>query len=378
MFGRIKQTIFWLKLRKIKKLLINLKEMRWQISKLDGTPLTTDIQKQMQSIIKKRRSTYLLKQRTAQSLSENWQGFSKQPRDDLRFIENAIPVVLSGDNNYAPFMAVMLQSLLDNSNPQRRYHFIIFESNFTKDSKDYLIMQLQKFPHCSIDFINTKNALKDIPFSLHNSKFSTDIFSRFFIPYWLCQYPKVIYCDSDMLAKEDIAKLYDLDIQDYCMGAVANQWLTSVLNRQQYSSLVSFAVFSLLENWHSYINSGLLVFNTKKFKEKFPIDNLLKFSIFYTNHYRKIHPDQDILSLLFENDYFVLPPEWNCCWTPTSKNNEPYYLSVKSNIKIIHFTSYVKPWKDLPETKNNSMAIAYKDYAKNVPLFNDLINSQKE
>ena len=344
--------------------------MRWRISKFDGKPLTPDIQNEMQIIIKKNRNIYLCSEDAARNLSAKWHSCVVHPQSP-RFIETAVPVVLSGNDAYAPFMAVMLQSLLDNSNPERKYHFIFFESDFSDWTKERLTEQILNFPHCMIDFVNTKNALDDIPFALNSIRFSKDIFSRFFIPYWLNKYPKVIYCDSDMLAKADISKLYDMDMQDYCIGATSNQWLNSVLNRRNYSSLISFAIFSLLENWPRYINSGLLVFNSKKFRELYSCNDLIKFTIYYTNRYKKIFPDQDILSFLFKDNCFILPPEWNCCWTPTEKNNRYYLQTADSNINIIHFTSYRKPWKDLPEMTNNPTAQAYRDYAKNIPLFNE-------
>jgi len=356
----IRKTFIWRILRNLKKYFKG-----FRIKKYNGKTFTPDIQHEIQNIIRKDRMIYLCNEKTATDLANNWQGTMILPQN-LRFIENAIPVVMTANEKFAPYTSVMLQSLLKYSNPQRKYHFIFFEYDFSNITKRYLQDQVSDFKHCSIEFINTKNILNNIPFSLSNAHFSIDIFSRLFIPYWLDKYPKVIYCDSDMIAKADISELYDLDIQNYCMGAVIDQGVNSALCNKNYSGAIYFsspAAFMLLENWFRYINSGLLVFNTNKFKENIPYDNLFKFAIYYTNRYKNIFGDQDILSLLVKDNYFVLPSEWNYCWASFS------FKDAGPNTKIVHFTSKIKPWKDYPEISNNIDALAYRDFAKTIPLY---------
>jgi len=365
LLDKIKRTSLWYAIRKIYRAFVKRK-----IIKYDGKQLTPVIQSKIQEIIKKNHAIYFRSEMAAKKLADNWQGVLNRS-ENICFIEKAIPIAFCSNNSFAPYMAVMLQSLLDNSNPQRKYHFIIFEPDFSDMTKSYLTEQVSKFTYCYIDFINTKNALDEIPFSLSKSHFTTDIFSRFFIPYWLDKYPKVIYCDGDMRAMVDIAELYDMDMQGYCMGATINNLINEILHTKKYSPLISVAVFSLLENWSYYINSGLLVFNTNKFKEKITYQDLFKFIIYYTNRYRKTYDDQDVLSLFVKDDYFVLPPEWNYCWSSSSADgNKEYFRESKSNTKIIHFTGKIKPWKNFPEIVDNPDAIAYRDYARNIPLFN--------
>ena len=360
---KIRKTWFWRTARKVKKYFVG-----WKIEKYNGLSLTPEIQNKIQCVIKRTRSIYFHDEKTAKNLANNWVPQSEAQAEDLRFIENAIPIVLCFNDDFAPYTAVMLQSLLDNSNPQRKYHFILFEQNISDTTKKYLCNQISCFSHCSIDFVNTKDAINKIPFALSKkTHFSSDIFSRFFIPYWLDGYSKVIYCDSDMIAMADIAELYDLDIQGHCMAATVNQGVSSALQHKNYSSAIfnsSPAAFLFLENWFRYINSGLLVFDIERFKKKISYENLFRFCIYYTNRYKKIFGDQDVLSLLVKDDYFLLPREWNYCWASF------FFQPAEPNTKMIHFTSKIKPWKNFPEIANNPDALAYRDYAKNVPLYN--------
>ena len=59
---------------------------------------------------------------------------------------------------------------------------------------------------------------------------------------------KILYLDIDMMASEDIAKLYNIDISEYEYAAV----------KEKYGSVFI---------WPDYINAGMLLLNMKKIKE---------------------------------------------------------------------------------------------------------------
>lgn len=59
---------------------------------------------------------------------------------------------------------------------------------------------------------------------------------------------KILYLDIDMMAGDDISKLYNIDISDYEYAAV----------KEKYGSVLI---------WPDYINAGMLLFNMKKIKE---------------------------------------------------------------------------------------------------------------
>ena len=310
---------------------------------------------------------YLKDEETAKSLADSWNGEINKPQN-LRFIENAIPVVLCANESYAPYLAVMLQSLLDHSNPNRVYHFIIFERGFSTNSKKCLSEQVAKFLNCEIDFVSVSFDGCYINSVFH---FSIDAFSRLFISYWLDKYPKVIYCDSDMIAKTDIAKLYDLDIRPFCMAAVIDQLAAFDfhLKNKDYSKFLHTSALMFLENWFCYFNTGILVLDTQKFKKLISYQDLFRFIIYYTNRYSKHLVDQDVLNILIKDNFFVLPPEWNYHWR--SSKNKLHYLVSKSDTKILHFVTEKKPWKDVSDIENHPDVLAYREYAKKVKLFRE-------
>ena len=59
---------------------------------------------------------------------------------------------------------------------------------------------------------------------------------------------KLLYLDIDMMAADDISKLYNIDVTDYEYAAV----------KEKYGSIFL---------WPDYINAGMLLFNMKKMAE---------------------------------------------------------------------------------------------------------------
>jgi lipopolysaccharide biosynthesis glycosyltransferase len=248
---------------------------------------------------------------------------------------------------------------------------MVFESNLSDKSKDYLAKQIAEFPHCYIDCINVRSSLDGIPLKAVNHV-SIDAFSRLFIPYWLDKYEKVVYLDCDMIAKADIAELYDSNLESSCIGICSSNKVNGCVEQKKYGYFMKrTSVFMLLENWQRYISSGVLVFDVKKFAEKFPYRDFFSYAIYFTNRFAIRLNDQDVLALLVKDDYFVLPPEWNYSWSELAGKGK--YLTAKPDTKIIHFTGKLKPWKKNSLIDDNTDAQAYRKFATNVPLFRDSV-----
>jgi lipopolysaccharide biosynthesis glycosyltransferase len=350
----------------IRRLFRALRIKRYEI-KFNGKPLDAVLD-DIREVIRKRRDIYLRDEDVARKLADDWNGTVQKPQN-LRFIENAIPVVLCVNENFAPYLAVMLQSLLENSNPRRKYHFMVFGRELSNKTQNYLANQTEQFSHCTIDFVDMSSMLDGIPLLAVNHV-SVDAYSRLFIPYWLDKYKKVIYLDSDMIAKADIAELYDLDIAPFPMGISVGGEAARCIEERRYGYFMKrSSVFMLLENWSRYINSGVLVFDTEKFIKKFPYREFFRFAIYFTNRYAKRLNDQDVLALLVKDDYYVLPNDWNYSWSMRAQKGK--YLPAKPGTKIVHFTGGLKPWKKSPLINDNIDAIEYRKFALNVPLFRD-------
>ena len=342
-----------------------LLRIKWAERKFNGKPLK-EVQNDIKNVICSLRYIYLRDEVEARKMADNWNDSVQKP-NNIRYFENAVPVVLCANEKYAPYSAVMLQSLMENSNPQRSYHFFIFGRDFSEKTIKLLTFQAEKIPNCTLDIVNTQSILDALPIT-GTKGLSVDAFARLFIPYWLDKYEKVIYLDSDMLARSDIAELYDIDIGNYCVGMTPCAKTNMYLKQCKYGHFMKrTAAFMYLDNWEYYINSGVLVINPKKFCQKFPYQELIKFTIYYTNRYYKRFNDQDVLALLVKDDYFALPPQWNYCWNLPIDGVS--YRPSSPDVKITHLTGGKKPWHKHKRINNNPDTLAYRKLALTVPLF---------
>lgn len=127
---------------------------------------------------------------------------------------------------------------------------------------------------------------------------------------------KVLYLDIDMMARDDISKLYNIDISDYEYAAV----------KEKYGSVFI---------WPDYINAGMLLLNMKKIKET----GLLKKARELIKNKKLLFADQS--AIYYSTTKKLLLPR---IYNEQSKFN-------KKDTVICHFCKRLL-WKPYPHTEN--------------------------
>ena len=87
-----------------------------------------------------------------------------------------------------------------------------------------------------------------------------------------------------------------------------------------------------------YFNSGLLLFNTKKYIEDDVLNKCLEFGL--SNPNALLHHDQSLLNIILHKNWCELNPLWN--WQYTIM--KPFF-TITQPIRISHFLGD-KPWSD--------------------------------
>ena len=59
------------------------------------------------------------------------------------FNQNNIPIILACDNNYAPYGAITINSIIQNATPENNYDIILLHTEITQENQDR-IYQLAK------------------------------------------------------------------------------------------------------------------------------------------------------------------------------------------------------------------------------------------
>lgn len=271
--------------------------------------------------------------------------------------ENTIPIVLSVNDNYIPILSVCILSIIDNSNKNRCYEINILETDISERNK-IKIKNLER-ENLKINFINiiplVEKNIKSIN-KLH-WHFSPETYYRIFIPKIFSNYKKVIYLDCDTIILDDIAKIFDCNIDDYCIAGVEDFEVKRIIfykKNSLHDKIIHYFKDDLkIGDGNNYFQAGVLVLNIKKLQE-------IDFENKCISLLEKIDPifvDQDILNSILKNKVLILPDEWNVEWHVRFEYNLSrqlpidYYsrfINACRNPKIIHYTSHIKPW-DWPQ-----------------------------
>ncbi len=295
------------------------------------------------------------------------------------FSQNNVTICFSSDNNYFPYLAVAIKSLIENSTPDKNYDIYILNTNINKINKDYLSEMLENKKNVSVKYVNIAQYLKKTGKFIFtvNSHFSIETYYRFFIPSIFKNFEKILYLDTDMIILDDVAKIFEVDLGDNILAATNDTEVIRLLHSEKTLKIKKYFTEKLeLKDSYNYFQAGVLLFNIKKMiteniQEKF-IRKLIEVK-------HPIFVDQDILNSVCQGQTLYLPLEWNVEWqTPIFSKNpkkelpaEHYekYMQTRKNPKIIHYAGIKKPW-DEPQ---HELAEYFWKYAKETPFYDKIL-----
>ena len=236
-----------------------------------------------------------------------------------------IPLFFSVDDNYAPFLGVALKSIQENSSREYNYSVFVLHDGLNKDTINTI--KLYEDGNYKIEFVNVKNKLQMQSNKLHTRDYySKSTYYRLFIQRLFPEYDKALYLDSDIVVKGDISKLFNLDVEDYLVGAGYEDVMQ---NTEVFGRYVE-TVLGIDRN--NFFNAGVLVMNLKLFRkekvEKQFRKLLSKFKFTVTQ-------DEDYLNVICKNRVKFFERGWNL---------SPAIELEESKIKLVHYKMALKPW----------------------------------
>jgi len=280
-----------------------------------------------------------------------------------------VPIVFATNENYAPYAAVTIESILDVSKKDVCYEFFILHTDL---SEEYIARfeKIKSYRH-SVHCINITKYLDNEISLYENLHFSKEMYYRILIPTLLGVFNKVLYLDCDMVVLSDINNLYNIDLKGNVLGGV---------NDISHSISKNYIINTVKIDPANYINSGMLLidtgeFNKQKIKEKC-------FDILKTSEIKFRYPDQDIINISCQGHIHIIDPTWNYIWhynfprfnqTPDlllSPDDQKRYDELsKSDLKLIHYTSNIKPWNNY----NTQYTAYFFKYVSKAQSFKDII-----
>lgn len=240
-------------------------------------------------------------------------------------------LVFAANNAFSPGFLVTLASALASSDLKNfNIHFLHDED----ENVDQIVAEAQRicrsFDFPEQNFITT-------PIDLHPFKVC-DAYAGNYLAYARIQAIKlldesrIIYLDSDMLVIGDLSELIQSIPETVALAAAHD---TVLLTHDNDGYLLDGKTGSPNSK---YFNSGLLVLNTSECNK---IDLLGKFKSLTSRLVNANYADQSYLNVIFENQWFEIPPQWNRMTTPTAPDA---IFSEPDSAKILHYITARKPW----------------------------------
>ena len=263
-----------------------------------------------------------------------------------------IPVCFATDDNYVPFLAVAITSLLDNASKDNFYRIFVLTTHLKQENIDSILKH--KTENSSIEFISLAKELDKVQNMFHlRDYYSKETYYRIFIPNLFPQYNKVLYLDCDITVLADVSELYNTSIHGYYVAAATEEVM------QTFEVFGNYVEQADGINRKDYFNAGILLINCRRWRNNLIAERFVDL----LNRYKfRVVQDEDYLNVLCKSNVKRIHLGWN----KTSYKNDDFD---DKDLKIIHWKITWRPWK----YKNVLYEEYFWKYAKMTDFYDKLI-----
>ena len=250
-------------------------------------------------------------------------------------ITKSINICFTSDNNYVRPLSCTIASILKNTSSETDLHIFILEHDISFENKNK-ILSLKNIKDCEISFIKIDSSIFCNFPDFKGSYITKTAYFRFLVADLLKDIDKILYLDSDIIVLSQIEALFSEDITDFYIGAVEDIGFY-------------FDRACLIKSFDTYVNSGVLLINLKKWRQ----DNISQklFDVVEKYGYNLIYHDQTAINLVCEGKIKILDLSYNLqvfiFYQLSILLNHPLrkqLLQILKEPKIIHYTNNRKPW----------------------------------
>ena len=260
------------------------------------------------------------------------------------------------NDSYTKYLSVSMASILYNLNKKQTINFFILDGGISDENKRKL-NKLKYIKDFNIEYIKIDNSRFENIVKSSQAHITNETNYRFIISSLKPELDKCLFLDADLIADKDITELYNINIDDFYMGAVADQL---PLTENCWAKRLDLA-----KNYR-YVNPGVILVNLKKWREENIEDKLFENVVKYSNLLR--FPDQDTLNITLQDKVKNISHIYNAMpvqnYLVEKEKKEAF-----DNPVIIHWAGYRKPW--IYSDANYSEY--FWKYARMTPFYEDII-----
>jgi lipopolysaccharide biosynthesis glycosyltransferase len=287
-----------------------------------------------------------------------------------------VTIVTASSDHFTPYMAVMIQSILENTSSGNNYEIYILHANISKENQKKVTDLAKNYPHAYIGFYSMNMDIspfnfKPSPWTWHLTE---ETYFRTLIHKIFSAYKKVLYLDGDMIVKSDVADIFNIDIGGNLIGAcldgdIIGSYSSSIDSKNYIEHVLK------ISDPLKYFQAGVQLVNIQQFRKEFGDYELANKAV--KSNYR--YNEQDVFNAVCHGKVFFVDSAWNVLvqhkWDRIAiiKKAPAYiyrhYLEARKHPHIIHYAGAQKPWFD-PEM---DFAEDFWDVARRSPFYETIL-----
>lgn len=266
-------------------------------------------------------------------------------------MSNHEPLVLAGgaDNAFAMPLAVAVYSALRNLSGARPVELYVLDGGIHPRNRQSFVRVVNRSGRdVRLHWITPDLApiadLKPTPWT------NLTTYLRLLLPEVVsADATRVIYIDSDTVVEGDLGELWELEMGDDLLLAVADYY--SPRMDQSESMAGRYEAFGI-SGEAPYLNAGVLVMNLAGWRA----EGIATRAIRAARDHGFLYADQDAINVTVAGRWRAIDPRWNVMLSVLDRYGEKLGLTQSEatelhdrllrEAKILHFTGAVKPWHD--------------------------------
>lgn len=235
------------------------------------------------------------------------------------------------DNFWAPAYATM-RSVCLFSHHREALVFHLCHRTLTDEHRADLERITEEFPVTLRWYdLDRSDMFRDIAARMpENKRLSNIVYARLMIDRLVGpDVERILYLDCDMLVREDVAELFALDLEGKAIAAVRDSIGVFITNRRDLKQNRD-----LFDPADYYFNAGMVLIDVARWRDANIIGRME--AAFASGVMQRIYYDQDLLNLVFKDNWLKLPWRWNVV--------DARHAHDGVDPAIVHYTGPTKPW----------------------------------
>lgn len=240
-------------------------------------------------------------------------------------MKKKLNIVMTTDENYIIPTMVTISSIVSSANDNVIFDiYILCKKELMNNPKNILGSLEKNNDRIKIKYIPIQDERLDKAVTMAHIPVAS--YYRLYISKFLLE-DRCLFVDGDMIIKNDLQSIYDIDLEDYYVAAVRDMGIQN--HKEDYKNYAQYLNIPTMDN---YVNAGFMLFNLKKIRQDH-LEEKMIMAVVYGYKYM----DQDILNKYCYGKIKILPNEYDFF-------TEYYDDTITKNIFVYHFTGAFKPW----------------------------------